>query len=189
MATYSTGDFKKGIKLQLDGDPYLMIECNFVKPGKGQAMYKVKLRHLIRQTVIDRTYKSGESVEAADVTEIEGQFLYKQVDKFVFMDTESYEQYELSADQVGDVWRWLKDGVSCQIILYNDNPITVSPPNHMVLKVEYCEPGAKGNTATNVVKPVKVETGAEVNCPSFIEIGDLVKIDTRTAEYIERVRE
>lgn len=189
MATYNTSEFKKGIKVQLDGDPYQMIECNFVKPGKGQAMYKCKLRNLIRQTVIDRTYKSGDSIEAADVAEIESQYLYRQGDKFVFMDTASYEQYELSEEQVSDDWRWLKDGTNCQMILYNDNPISVSPPNHMVLKVEYCEPGAKGNTATNVTKPVKLETGAEVNCPSFIEMGDLVKVDTRTAEYIERVRE
>jgi len=189
VATYNTSDFKKGIKVQLDGDPYLMIECNFVKPGKGQAMYKCKLRNLIRQTVIDRTYKSGDSVEAADVSEISAQYLYQQGDKYVFMDGESYEQYELTKEQVADDWRWLKDGVNCQMILYNDNPISVAPPNHMVFKVEYCEPGAKGNTATNVTKPVKLETGAEVNCPAFINMGDLVKVDTRTAEYIERVKE
>ncbi|REJ97784.1 MAG: elongation factor P [Planctomycetota bacterium] len=189
MATYNTSEFKKGIKVQLDGDPYLMIECNFVKPGKGQAMYKCKLRNLIRQTVIDRTYKSGDSIEAADVSEIEAQYLYRQGEKYVFMDTASYEQYELSEEQVGDDWKWLKDGTACHMVLYNGNPISCTPPNHMVLKVEYCEPGAKGNTATNVTKPVKLETGAEILCPSFINMGDLVKVDTRTSEYIERVKE
>jgi len=189
VASYNTSDFRKGLKVQLDGDPYLMIECNFVKPGKGQAMYKCKLRHLLRGTVIDRTYKSGDSVEAADVEEIDGQYLYRQGDTFVFMDNESYEQYELSAEQVDDGWKYLKEGMVCNMVLFNGNPITISPPNHVVLKVEFCEPGAKGNTASNVTKPVKVETDAEIICPSFIEMGDLIKVDTRSGEYIERVKE
>jgi len=189
VASYNTSDFRKGLKVQLDGDPYLMIECNFVKPGKGQAMYKCKLRHLLRGTVIDRTYKSGDSVEAADVEEIDGQYLYRQGDTFVFMDNESYKQYELSAEQVDDGWKYLKEGMVCNMVLFNGNPITISPPNHVVLKVEFCEPGAKGNTASNVTKPVKVETDAEIICPSFIEMGDLIKVDTRSGEYIERVKE
>ncbi len=173
----------------MDGDPYSMIECNFVKPGKGQALYKCKLRHLIRNTVIDRTYKSGDSLEAADVEEIEAQYLYRQADQFVFMDNESYEQYELAKEQVDDGWRYLKEGMVCSMLLFDSNPIGLTPPNHVVLKVEYCEPGAKGNTATNVTKPCKVETGTEFDCPSFVEIGDLIRIDTRTGEYIERARE
>ena len=189
MATHNTSQFRKGLKVQMDGDPYLMIECNFVKPGKGQALYKCKLRHLIRNTVIDRTYKSGDSLEGADVEEIEAQYLYRQADTFVFMDNKSYEQYELSNEQVDDAWRYLKEGMVCSMLLFNNNPIGITPPNHVVLKVEYCEPGAKGNTATNVTKPVKVETGAEFDCPSFVEMGDLIKVDTRTGEYIERVKE
>ena len=189
MATYNTSDFRKGLKVQLDGDPYLMIECNFVKPGKGQAMYKCKLRNLIRNTVLDRTYKSGDSIEAADIEEIDAQYLYHQADNFVFMDNESYEQYELSKEQVDDSWRYLKEGMVCSMLLFDNNPIGVTPPNHVVLKVEYCEPGAKGNTATNVTKPCKVETGTEFDCPSFVNMGDLIRIDTRTGEYIERVRE
>jgi elongation factor P len=173
----------------MDGEPYLMIECNFVKPGKGQALYKCKLRHLIRNTVIDRTYKSGDSLEAADVEEIEAQYLYRQADTFVFMDNTNYEQYELSKEQVDDGWKYLKEGMVCSMLLFNGNPIGLTPPNHVVLKVEYCEPGAKGNTATNVTKPVKVETGAEFECPSFVEMGELIKVDTRTGQYIERVRE
>ena len=189
MATYNTSDFRKGLKVQIDGDPFLMFECNFVKPGKGQAMYKCKLRNLLRGTVLDRTYKSGESIEAADITEFDAQFLYRQGDKFVFMDNETYEQYEISAEQVDDAWRYLKDGLICSMLLFNGNPIGITPPNHVVLKVEYCEPGAKGNTATNVTKPCKVETGAEFGCPAFVEMGDLVRIDTRTGEYIERTKE
>ena len=189
MATYNTSDFRKGLKVQMVGDPYLMIECNFVKPGKGQALYKCKLRNLVRNTVLDRTYKSGDSIEAADVEEIEAQYLYRHADTFVFMDDSTYEQYELSKEQVDDAWRYLKEGMVCSMLLFNGNPIGLTPPNHVVLRVEYCEPGAKGNTATNVTKPVKVETGAEFDCPSFVEMGELIKVDTRTGQYIERVRE
>ena len=165
-----------------------MIECNFVKPGKGQAMYKCRLRNLIRNTVIDRTYKSGESIEAADVEEIDAQYLYRQGDQFVFMNNENYEQYELTADQIDDAWKYLKEGMNCSMILFNDNPITMTPPNHVVLQIEYCEPGVKGNTASNLTKPVKMETGAEFICPAFVEIGELIRIDTRSGEYIERVK-
>jgi len=189
VATYNTSEFRKGLKVQLDGDPYLMIECNFVKPGKGQALYKCKLKNLIRNTVIDRTYKSGDTIEAADVEEIEAQYLYRQGDTFVFMSNETYDQYELSAEQMDENWKYLKEGMVCSMLLFNNNPIAVTPPNHVVLKVEYCEPGARGNTATNVTKPVKVETGAEFICPAFVEIGDMIKIDTRTGEYIERVKQ
>jgi len=189
VASYNTSDMRKGIKVQLDGDPYLMIECNFVKPGKGQALYKCKLRHLLRGTVIDRTWKSGDSVEAADVTETAAQFLYRQGDNYVFMDNSSYEQYELTPQQVDDAWKWLQDGMSCQLVLFNGNPITLTPPNHVVLKVEYCEPAVRGNTATNLTKPVKLETGAEISCPAFVEQGDMVRVDTRTGAYLERVRE
>jgi elongation factor P len=189
VATYNTSDFRKGLKVQMDGDPYLMIECNFVKPGKGQALYKCKLRNLIRNTVIDRTYKSGDSLEAADVEEIEAQYLYRQADTFVFMHNETYEQYELSADQVDEAWKYLKEGMVCGMLLFNNNPIGVTPPNHVVLRVEYCEPAVRGNTATNVTKPAKAETGAELIVPNFVETGDLIKVDTRTGEYIERVKE
>ncbi len=188
VAVYKTSEFRKGLKVQIDGEPYLMIEMNFVKPGKGNALYKCKLRNLLRNTVIDRTYKGGDSLEAADVEEIEVQFLYRQGDTFVFMDSKTFEQYELTADQVGDNWKYLKDGMICSMVLFNGNPITMTPPNHVVLKVEYCEPGAKGDTATNVTKPVKVETGAEFPAPIFINMGDLIKIDTRTGEYVERVK-
>ncbi len=188
MASYNTSEFRKGLKVQLDGDPYLMVECNFVKPGKGQALYKCKLRNLLRGTVIDRTYKSGDSIEAADVEEIEAQFLYRQQDQFVFMDNKTYEQYELSKDLVDEAWKYLKEGMICSMTLFNGNPISVSPPNHVVLKIEYCEPGARGNTATNVTKPCRMETGAEILCPSFVEMGEFVKVDTRTGEYIERVK-
>ena len=189
MGTYNTSDFRKGLKVQIDGEPYLMIECNFVKPGKGQALYQCKLRHLIRNTVLDRTYRSGDTLESADVEEIDAQFLYRQADTFVFMHNETYEQYELSADQIDDAWRFLKEGMNCGMLLFNGNPIGMTPPNHVVLEVTYCEPGAKGNTATNVTKPAKVETDAEFDVPAFVEMGDKIRIDTRTGEYVERARD
>jgi elongation factor P len=189
VPAYNTSEFKKGLKVQIDGDPYIMIECNFVKPGKGQALYKCKLRNLLRSTVLDRTYKSGDSLDAADIETIDAQFLYKQGEAFVFMDNASYEQYELSKEAVDDAWKWIKEGTVCAMLLYNGNPISMEPPNHMVLKVEYAEPAVRGNTATNLTKPVKLETGAEVLVPAFIEQGDLIKIDTRTGEYLERTKE
>jgi elongation factor P len=188
MPAYNTSEFKKGLKVQIDGDPYIMIECNFVKPGKGQALYKCKLRNLLRNTVLDRTYKSGDSLDAADISTIEAQYLYKQGEAFVFMDNANYEQYELSKEQVDDSWKWIKEGTVCSMLLYNGNPISMEPPNHMVLKVEYAEPAIRGNTATNLTKPVKLETGAEVIVPAFIEQGDTIKIDTRTGDYLERVK-
>lgn len=187
MASYKTNDFRKGLRVEIDNEPYLMIEMNFVKPGKGNALYKCKLRNLIRGTVLDRTYKGGDSLEAADVEEIDCQFLYRQTDTFYFMNSTDFDQYELSEDQVGDYWKYLKEGMKCHAVLWNGNPITITPPNHVQLTVEFCEPGAKGDTATNVTKPVKVETGAEIICPAFIEMGNIIKVDTRTGDYVERV--
>ena len=189
MPSYNTSDFRKGLKVQIDGDPYIMIECNFVKPGKGQALYKCKLRNLLRDTVLDRTYKSGDSLEAADIQEIAAQYLYKQGDVFVFMDNESYEQYELNPEQVDEAWKYLKEGMICSMMLFNNSAIGVTPPNHVVLKIDYCEPAVRGNTATNVTKPATVETGAELIVPNFVEMGEMIRVDTRTGEYIERVKE
>jgi elongation factor P len=187
VATYKTSDFRKGLKVEIDGEPYAMIEMNFVKPGKGNAFYKCKLRNLLRNTMLDRTYKGGDSLESADVEEISTQYLYRQGDAFVFMDVASYEQYELSAAQIDDGWKYLKESIACNMLLYNGNPVDITPPNHIELEVVECEPGAKGDTATNVTKPAKVETGAEFQVPIFIKQGNVIKIDTRTGEYVERV--
>jgi elongation factor P len=188
VAVYNTSEFRKGLKVQIEGDPFLMIECNFVKPGKGVAFYKCKLRNLLKGTVLDRTYKAGQSLESADVTEMTAQYLYRQGKNYVFMEQETFEQYELTEEQVGDAWKYLKEGMDCQIMLYNDTPISLTPPNHVVLKIDYCEPAVKGNTATNVTKPVKVETGAEIMCPAFVEMGEYIRVDTRTGEYLERAK-
>jgi len=187
VATYSTSDFRKGLKVEIDGEPYLMTEMNFVKPGKGNALYKCKLKNLIRGTVIDRTYKGGDSLESADVETTDVQYLYRQADAYVFMDGKTFEQYEVSSDVAGDIWRYLKDGMTCTMTLYNGNAISVDPPLQVELEVIDTPPGTKGDTATNVTKPAKVETGAEIVVPGFIKPGNVIKVDTRTGEYVERV--
>ena len=188
MTTYNTSEFFRGMKVLLDGDPYLMLECNFVKPGKGTAFYKCKLRNLFRNTVIDRTYKAGQSLEGADIAEIQTQYLYRQGKNFVFMDNETYDQHEITEQQVAEAWKFLKEGMDCRMVLFNERPISVELPNHVVLKVDYCEPAVRGNTATSVTKPVKLETGAEIQAPSFIEQDTYIRVDTRTGEYIERAK-
>ncbi len=189
MPTYSTNEFRKGLKIQIDGIPFQMIEMNFRKPGKGNALYECKLKNLVRGTVTDKTYRAGQTVEAADVSEFTAQYLYKQGDGFVFMKSDDYEQYELTPDQIGDEAKFLKEGMECSLLVFNDNPIGVTLPNHVVLQVQYCEPAVKGNTATNVSKPVILETGAEVLAPAFINIGDWLRVDTRTQSYIERAKD
>ncbi len=189
MANYSTNDFRRGLKVQIDGDPYLMIECLFVKPGKGNALYKCKMRNLLKGTTLDRTYKGGDSLESADISEFDAQFLYRQGEMFMFMDNVTYDQYELTMEQVDETWKWLKEGTICSMMLFNETPIAVTAPNHVVLQIEYCEPAVRGNTATNLTKPVKLETGAEIMCPAFVELGEKIRVDTRTGEYIERVRD
>ena len=187
MASYNTSDFRKGLKVQIDGEPYVMTEMNFVKPGKGNAMYKCRLKNLVRGTTLDRTYKGGDSLEAADIESTDVTFLYRQGEDFVFMETTTFEQYEVSAEVAGDIWKFLKDGTPCSMTIYNGLPIIVEPPQHVELEIKDCPPGTKGDTATNVTKPALVETGAEFLVPGFIKIGNVVKIDTRTGEYIERV--
>jgi len=187
MATYNTSDFKKGLKVEIDGDPYLMTEMTFVKPGKGNAFYKCKLKNLIRGTSLDRTYKGGDSLQSADVETTDVSFLYRQGEDYVFMHQESFEQYEVSIAVAGEIWKYLKDGMICTMTTYNGNAIIVEAPIHVELLVTECAPGANGDTATNVTKPAIVETGAEFIVPGFIKEGNMIKIDTRTGEYSERV--
>ena len=160
-----------------------MTSMEFKKPGKGSALYICKLKNLLRGTTLDRTYKGGDSLEEADIQSIpKFSFCTKQGDTFVFMDKETFDQHELTADQVGDDWKYLKDNIDCQMTFFGGNPIIMTPPNHVELQVEYCDPGAKGDTSTNVRKPVKVETGGEFLTPIFVNEGDIIRIDTRTGE-------
>lgn len=189
MATYSTNEFKSGLKLMLDGEPYAIIENEFVKPGKGQAFNRVKLRNLKTGRVVDRTFKSGESVEAADVHETEMQYLYSDGEFWHFMDPATYEQLAADERAVGDAAKWLKEQDLCQVTLWNGEPLTVSPPNFVELRVVETDPGVRGDTSGGGTKPATLETGAVVRVPLFIDTGEVLKVDTRTGEYVSRVKE
>ena len=189
MPNINTGDFRKGIKVVVDSDPYEMLECNFVKPGKGQALYKTRLRNLLKGTILDRTYKSGDSLEAADVRNSDGIYSYFDGSGYVFMDNQTFEQYTLSADVCGDPMKLLKEGSQVGLLFWNDQLIGMTPPKQVTLEVTYTEPAARGNTATNVTKPATVETGAEVQVPAFINQGEKIKIDVETSGYAGRVND
>jgi elongation factor P len=189
MASYNTNEFRGGLKIMIDGDPCSIIENEFVKPGKGQAFNRVKIRNLKTGRVIERTYKSGESVEAADVMDTDLQFLYSDGEFWHFMDTETYDQHVADATAVGDAVKWLKEQDTCEITLWNGTPLVVTPPNFVILMVTDTDPGVRGDTSGGGGKPATLETGAVVRVPLFIEIGDALKIDTRTGEYVARARD
>lgn len=189
MATYSTNEFKSGLKLMIDGDPFSVLENEFVKPGKGQAFNRVKLRNLKTGRVLERTYKSGETVEGADVLELDLQYLYNDGEMWYFMDTSSYEQYMADATVVADAAQWLKGEEICTVTLWNGSPLLVAPPNFVNLAITETDPGVRGDTASGGSKPATLETGAVVKVPLFIENGEVLKIDTRTGEYVSRVKE
>ena len=189
MASYNTNEFRSGLKLMMDGEPYSIIENEFVKPGKGQAFNRVKMRNLKSGRVVDRTFKSGESVEAADVIDVDMQYLYTDGEQWHFMDQASYEQYAAGEAAVGEAANWLRDQDICQITLYNGEPLSVSAPNFVELKITQTDPGVRGDTATGGVKPAVVETGATVKVPLFVEEGEVIRIDTRSGEYVSRVKD
>ncbi len=186
---YNTNEFRKGLKVELDNDPYIMVESQFVKPGKGQAFCRVRLKNLINGRVVDRTYKSGEKIKKADVVEQEMQFLYSQGDEYHFMNSETYEQVVIGKESLGDSWKYLSEGLLCTVLFHNNLPITVEVPNFVVLEITQCEPGVRGDTATGATKPVTFSTGYTVTVPLFIEQGERLKIDTRTGQYVERAKE
>lgn len=189
MASYSTNEFKSGLKIMLDGDPYNIVENEFVKPGKGQAFNRVKIKNLKNGRVIEKTFKSGEKVEAADVMDTDMQYLYTDGEFWHFMDQSSYEQVQADAVAVGENHKWLKEQDICNVVLWNGQPISVEPPNFVTLMVTETDPGLKGDTAQGGVKPATLETGAVVRVPLFIEIGNVLKIDTRSGEYVSRAKE
>jgi elongation factor P len=189
MATYSTNEFRGGLKIMLDGDPCSIIENEFVKPGKGQAFNRVKIRNLKTGRVIERTFKSGDTVEGADVMDTSLQYLYSDGEFWHFMDPNSYEQIAADATAVGDATKWLKEQDTCEVTLWNGVPLAVTPPNFVVLTVTDTDPGVRGDTSGGGGKPATLETGAVVRVPLFIEIGDILRIDTRTGEYVARAKE
>ncbi|QEP45170.1 elongation factor P [Ectothiorhodospiraceae bacterium BW-2] len=189
MANYSTSEFRRGLKIMQDGDPCTIVDNEFVKPGKGQAFSRVKIRNLKTGRVVERTFKSGDSVEAADVVDSEMQYLYNDGQMWHFMDQESFEQIAADAAIVGEERLWLKDQDICTVTLWNGQPISVTPPNHVILRVAETEPGVRGDTATGATKPATLETGAVIQVPLFVEIDEMLKVDTRSGEYISRVRD
>jgi elongation factor P len=185
---YSVSEFRKGLKVEIDGTPYLMVEHQFVKPGKGQAFSRTKLKSLLDGRVIDRTFKIVEKVKKADVTDHKMQYLYQDNEGFHFMDTETYEQSMITADILGDTANWIAENETVTVLKFNGRPITVDLPKYVVLEVTYTEPGHKGDTATGATKTAQLSSGAEVQVPLFINQGDLLKIDTEEGKYKERVR-
>jgi len=188
MANYSTNEFKSGLKIMLDGDPYAIVENEFVKPGKGQAFNRVKVRNLKTGRVIERTFKSGDSVEGADVLDVEMQYLYNDGEFWYFMDQSSFEQISADATAIGDSAQWLKEQDICQLTLWNGVPISVIPPNFVELEITQTDPGVRGDTSGGGGKPATLETGAVVRVPLFIQPNEIIKVDTRTGEYVSRVR-
>jgi elongation factor P len=187
MGMVSTSEFRKRLKLLIDGQPWMIIDNEFVKPGKGQAFNRVRVKNLITGRAVDRTWKSGETVEEAEVSTAQMEYLFNDGTHYTFMNSKSYEQIEVPKEQVGEAAQWLMDNTTCEVQVWNNQVISVVPPVFMDLTVTYTEPAVKGDTATNVTKKATLQTGAVINVPLFIETGTKLRIDTRTGEYCQRV--
>ena len=183
---YSTTDFRKGLKLELDGTPFEIIEFQHFKPGKGGAMVRTKLRNILNGRVLDNTFRSGEKVERPNLESRDMQFLYHEGEQLVFMDMTTYDQMHMDAEATDGKANYLKDGQECRVLLYNEKPLDIEIPASLVLEVTETEPGAKGDTVSNVTKPATLETGVVIQVPIFVNIGDRVKVDTRTNGYLGR---
>lgn len=185
---YSTADFKKGLKIEIDGTPYVIVDFLHVKPGKGGAFVRTKLKNLLTGRVIDQTFRAGERVKRPDLMEREMQYLYREGDNFYMMDNETFDQIFLTGEQLGDARLFLKENLNVKVLFFNRQPVAVELPTFVELAVAETEPGVRGDTATGGSKPATLETGAVIQVPLFVEQGDIVKVDTRTGEYIERVK-
>jgi elongation factor P len=181
-------ELRPGLKLLMDGQPYTVIERQFVKPGKGAAFTRTKMKNLLTGRNVENNFRSGEKIELADIEEKGMSFLYKEGEDFVFMDQQSYEQITIVKDLIGDDWKWLKDNMVVFVLFWNGRAIGVTLPNFVELRVVTSEPGVKGDTSGGAQKPATLETGASINVPLFINEGDLLRIDTRTGAYCERVK-
>ena len=188
MSSYSTNEFKTGLKILIDGDPYSIVENEMVKPGKGQAFNRVKVRNLKTGRVVEKTWKSGDSVEAADVVDDDMQYLYTDGSFWTFMVPDTFEQHTAGAAAMGDAAQWLKDGVECIVTLWSGQPLSVTPPAHVALKIVETDPGVRGDTVTGGQKPAKLESGAVVRVPLFLNEGEIIRVDTRTGDYISRAK-
>jgi len=183
-----TSDIRKGLKLLMDGQPYVVVDFQFVKPGKGQAFTRTKMKNLLTGSTIERNIRSSEKLEGADVEDRTLQYIYPEGDMFVFMNSMTGDQLSVHREVVGDDAGFMIDGIDVTITIYNGNPVSISLPPHIVVQISETEPGVKGDTATNVTKPAKISTGATVNVPLFVSEGDWIKVDTRTRSYLERAK-
>lgn len=184
---WATSDFRKGLKIELDGTPFEIVYFQAVNPGKGSAFTRTKLKNMITGAVLERTFKSGEKVKKPDLEDARMQFLYRDEAGYVFMNTDSYEQMTIENDAIGDDKDFLAENANVDVLFFNSRPVGLSFPNHMIFRIEACEPGIKGDTATGATKSAELESGLTVNVPLFLNEGDKIKVDTRTREYIERV--
>ena len=188
MSSYSTSEFKSGLKVMLEGDPCSIIENEFVNPGKGQAFNRVKLRNLKTFKILERTFKSGDSLKSADVIDMDMDFLYDDGEFWYFMDPNTFAQFQADINVIGEYAKWLSEQDSCVVTLFNGNPLLVTPPNHVELEIVETDPGLRGDTAQGGTKPAKLKTGTVVKVPLFLDQGDVIKVDTRSGEYLGRVR-
>ena len=188
MANYNTSEFRSGLRIILDNDPCVIVENEFVKPGKGQAFSRVRIRNLKTGRTVDKTFRSGESVEAADVKDADMQYLYSDGEFWHFMVPDTFEQYAADAKAVAEAKPWLKEQDLCQVTLWNNSPLVVAPPNFVELQIVRTDPGIRGDTASGGGKPAELSTGAVVRVPLFIEEGEVVRVDTRSGEYVSRVK-
>jgi elongation factor P len=185
---YLSSDLRKGLKVEIDGEPYVIIQFEFVKPGKGQALYKCKLKNMVTGSQFDRTYRSGEKFNQADLEEHQMEYLYSDGERYCFMNTTTYDQDFLTKDQVGESISLLKENTLCNVLFFEGRPIGLALPNFVDLRIVEADPWAKGDTAAGSTKPATLETGYVVQVPPFIEEGETVRIDTRTGQYVERVK-
>jgi elongation factor P len=188
MASYSTNEFRSGLRIIIDNDPYVIVDNEFVKPGKGQAFNRVRIKNLKTGKTVDKTFKSGDSVEAADVMDTEMQFLYADGEFWHFMEPNTFEQFAAVEKAVGDAKDWISDGDVCGVTLWNNAPLIVNAPNFVELEITETDPGIKGDTASGGVKPATLSTGAVVRVPLFVDQGEVIKVDTRSREYVSRVK-
>lgn len=189
MAFYSTNEIKNGMKVMVDNDPCIILSNEYVKPGKGQAFNRIKIRNLKTGRVVERTYKSGDSLEGADIVDVEAQYLYNDGDAWHFMAQVSFEQYAMDDAHVAEAKNWLKEQSDCTLTLWNGAPLAVTPPNFVILKIVETDPGVRGDTSGGGGKPAKLETGAVVRVPLFVQENELIKVDTRSGEYVSRFKE
>lgn len=189
MSVYTTSEIRGGMKVLIDNDPCVIIDNEFVKPGKGQAFNRIKFRNLKTGRVVERTYKSGDTLKAADVVDLEAQYLYNDGVHWHFMCKDSFEQFAMQETSLGETKQWLKEQMDCVLTLWNNTPLAVTPPNFVILQIVETDPGLRGDTSGGGGKPAKLETGAVVRVPLFVQEGEFIKVDTRNGTYVARAKE